>query len=135
MSLESNRSPQSMHLITEKLHRMVDRDARRDVKAKFCSVENGHLSCQGKWTDAEEVKFLEALELHGRDWDKVSSSRFCRESFLGSRTDVCAKGGDVHGNERQDLHSKSCSEALHQALQGWQRPPCQGHFSPCLIRY
>ena len=37
-----------------------------------------HYSKREAWTKVEEEKFVEALQLHGKDWDKVTLHVFTR---------------------------------------------------------
>jgi MYB-related transcription factor LHY len=44
---------------------------------------------KGKWTPIEHNKFLEALRIHGKDWDRISK-------YVGTRTALNTK---AHGQK------------------------------------
>jgi len=49
----------------------VKKRKKREAKLKQPKAENNNFAA-GKWTDQEEVLFLEALEKFGRDWEKCA---------------------------------------------------------------
>lgn len=58
------------------------KQSKRGAKGKGSNKLRNHNT--GRWTNEEHQKFLEAIELYGRDWKKV-------QNYVGTRTSTQAR--------------------------------------------
>lgn len=52
-------------------HDTIEKKSSKKENTKKKKDKDEDQFASGRWTDEEEKLFLEALELYGRDWDKV----------------------------------------------------------------
>lgn len=61
--------------MSSEAHSRDPKEASQDSSGEERSINNGEVNAEGlnsgRWTDEEHSKFLEALQLFGKNWNKV----------------------------------------------------------------
>ena len=98
------------------VQQLMDEDERSDYEEPDDSRKANAIDCDegknaGRWTDEEHSKFLEALQLFGKNWNKV-------HRHVGTRTSAQTRShAQKYFNKLQKKSDKDFNEEIKMQIQ------------------